>query len=81
LDAFVPAVLADTPNKEEKKLRQLLPLEYFQRPGPYLEDRDEAIRRLTPYQRLLCVTDYVSGMTDGFAVELYQRLSGIKLPT
>jgi dGTPase len=81
LDAFVPSVLTDKPNKEEKKLRQLLPLEYFQRPGPYLEDRDEAIRRLTPYQRLLCVTDYVSGMTDGFAVELYQRLSGIKLPT
>lgn len=80
LDMFVPAVLADTPDREQKKLRQLLPLEFFQRPGPYEEDRDEAIRRLSPYQRLLCVTDYVSGMTDGFAVELYQRLSGIKLP-
>ncbi|PTL76774.1 dGTP triphosphohydrolase [Vitiosangium sp. GDMCC 1.1324] len=80
LDMFALAVLADKPDREEKKLRQLLPLEFFQRPGPYLEDRDEAILRLTPYQRLLCVTDYVSGMTDGFAVELYQRLSGIKLP-
>jgi dGTPase len=80
LDLFAPAVLADTPNREEKKLRQLLPLEFFQRPGPYQEDRDQAIERLNPYQRLLCVTDYVSGMTDGFAVELYQRLSGIKLP-
>lgn len=80
LDMFAPAVLADRPNREEKKLRQLLPLEFFQRPGPYEENRDEAIRRLNPYQRLLCVTDYVSGMTDGFAVELYQRLSGIKLP-
>ncbi|HYO54806.1 dGTP triphosphohydrolase [Archangium sp.] len=80
LDMFAPAVLADTPDREQKKLRQLLPLEFFQRPGPYLENRDEAIERLTPYQRLLCVTDYVSAMTDGFAVELYQRLSGIKLP-
>ena len=80
LEMFVPAVLADEPNREEKKLRQLLPREFFQRPGEYEEDRDEAIRRMTPYQRLLCVTDYVSGMTDGFAVELYQRLSGIKLP-
>lgn len=80
LDMFAPAVLADRPNREEKKLRQLLPLEFFQKPGPYLEDRDEAILRLRPYERLLCVTDYVSGMTDGFAVELYQRLSGIKLP-
>ncbi|WPB77555.1 dNTP triphosphohydrolase [Archangium violaceum] len=80
LDMFAPAVLADSPDLQEKKLRQLLPLEFFQRPGPYLENRDEAIERLTPYQRLLCVTDYVSAMTDGFAVELYQRLSGIKLP-
>ncbi len=80
LEMFVPAVLANEPNREEKKLRQLLPREFFQRPGEYEEDRDEAIRRMTPYQRLLCVTDYVSGMTDGLAVELYQRLSGIKLP-
>ena len=27
------------------------------------------------------IADYISGMTDGFAVELFQRLSGIKLPT
>ncbi|WP_224243774.1 dGTP triphosphohydrolase [Hyalangium gracile] len=80
LDMFASAVVTDSPNKEEKKLRQLLPLEFLQRPGPHQPDRDDAIRRLTPYQRLLCVTDYVSGMTDGFAVELYQRLSGIKLP-
>ncbi|HZH77284.1 MAG TPA: dNTP triphosphohydrolase [Archangium sp.] len=80
LDMFASAVLADRPSKEEKKLRQLLPLEFLQRPGPYQEDRNKAIEPMTPYQRLLCVTDYVSGMTDGFAVELYQRLSGIKLP-
>jgi dGTPase len=80
LEMFAPAVLADRPDREEKKLRQLLPLEYLQRPGEYEQERDKAIERMTPYQRLLCVTDYVSGMTDGFAVDLYQRLSGIKLP-
>jgi len=80
LDMFASAIVTDTPNKEEKKLRQLLPLEFLQRPGAHEPDRNEAIRRLSPYQRLLCVTDYISGMTDGFAVELYQRLSGIKLP-
>ncbi|MGH9503153.1 MAG: hypothetical protein ACRD20_09910, partial [Terriglobales bacterium] len=26
------------------------------------------------------VTDYVSGMTDRFAVQLFQSLSGIRLP-
>ncbi|WP_426753709.1 dGTP triphosphohydrolase [Myxococcus sp. Y35] len=91
LDMFASAVVTDTPNREEKKLRQLLPLDLFQRPEhardarPEPASRDEAIgeavARLSKYQRLLCVTDYISGMTDGFAVELFQRLSGIKLPT
>ncbi|MFP2903761.1 dGTP triphosphohydrolase [Pyxidicoccus sp. 3LFB2] len=87
LDMFALAVVTDQPNREERKLRQLLPMESFQRPEFALEDqekppaRDAAIERLTKYQRLLCVTDYISGMTDGFAVELFQRLSGIKLPT
>lgn len=87
LDMFASAVVTDKPNREERKLRQLLPMESFQRPEFADADRekpperDAAIRRLSKYQRLLCVTDYISGMTDGFAVELFQRLSGIKLPT
>ncbi|WP_343073435.1 dGTP triphosphohydrolase [Pyxidicoccus fallax] len=87
LDMFALAVVTDRPNREERKLRQLLPMESFQRPE-FAEldqkkppERDAAIERLSKYQRLLCVTDYISGMTDGFAVELFQRLSGIKLPT
>ena len=32
------------------------------------------------YGWLLCVTDYVSGMTDNFAVDLYRRLKGISVP-
>lgn len=35
---------------------------------------------LTPYQRMMVATDFVSGMTDSFAVELYQRIRGIALP-
>lgn len=31
------------------------------------------------YQALLCVTDFVSGMTDRFAVETYRTLKGISL--
>ncbi len=31
------------------------------------------------YDRFLLVTDFISGMTDSYAVDLYQRLSGIKL--
>jgi len=33
-----------------------------------------------PYQRALNVTDYVSGMTDRFAVALFKKVTGISLP-
>ena len=39
-------------------------------------------RRPSPnsYTRLLRLTDFVSGMTDSFAVALYKKLTGISLP-
>ncbi|MDQ2695601.1 MAG: deoxyguanosinetriphosphate triphosphohydrolase [Pseudomonadota bacterium] len=33
------------------------------------------------YQRLLRITDFVSGMTDSYAVTLFKKLTGISLPT
>jgi dGTPase len=36
--------------------------------------------QLSPYARTLLATDFVSGMTDSFAVQLYQRILGISLP-
>jgi dGTPase len=33
-----------------------------------------------PYTRLLRLTDFVSGMTDSFAVSLYKKITGISLP-
>jgi len=36
--------------------------------------------QLAAYERTLLATDFVSGMTDSFAVELYQRIRGISLP-
>lgn len=35
---------------------------------------------LSSYQRALLATDFVAGMTDSYAVELYQRIRGISLP-
>ncbi len=32
------------------------------------------------YQTLLMITDYVSGMTDSYAVDLYRKLYGLRLP-
>ena len=33
-----------------------------------------------PYLRLLMLTDFVSGMTDSYAVSLYKKVTGISLP-
>lgn len=33
-----------------------------------------------PYMRLLLLTDFVSGMTDSYAVSLYKKVTGISLP-
>ena len=32
------------------------------------------------YERLLAVTDYVSGMTDSYAIRTYRKLTGTPLP-
>jgi dGTPase len=76
LDMFCEAALATKPSKQQKKLLGLLPDDQFERPN--LEPGDH--RRLARYERVLAITDYVSGMTDSFAVERYQQLSGIQLP-
>jgi dGTPase len=34
----------------------------------------------SPYQRLLRMIDFVSGMTDSYAVSLYKKVRGISLP-
>ena len=31
------------------------------------------------YERVLCAIDYVSGMTDIYAVELYKKINGISI--
>jgi dGTPase len=69
LELVVPTLLAGgiTENMSEKKLWDIIPLQF--RKGA------------TPYERLLSATDFVSGMTDTYAVTTYKRLSGIELPT
>lgn len=35
----------------------------------------------TLYERLLSVLDYISGMTDVFALDLYRKINGISIAT
>ncbi len=73
LDAFVGAIedraaRGDAAGSRSRTLLRLMP-----RPLP-----DPAA--LSPYRRALLATDFVAGMTDSYAVALYQRIRGIALP-
>lgn len=77
LDLFVEAV-EDVARADERKpssrsriLLQLVPEQFLGRDG-------RPARNL--YTRLQRITDFVSGMTDSYAVGLYKKLRGISLP-
>ena len=38
------------------------------------------LEELSDYEKIHLVVDFVSGMTDSYAMNLYQELMGIKLP-
>jgi dGTPase len=67
LGELVPAALKVSSARclHEQKLLRLLP---------------RVPNEADPYERVLRVTDYISGMTDSFAVSLYRKLRGISLP-
>jgi dGTPase len=44
-----------------------------------LPQGDAVVAQPSAYQRLLAVTDFVAGMTDTYAVEMYRRLQGVVL--
>ena len=55
----------------ERMLLKLLPTQFLAHGGE--PDAD-------PYVRLLQIADFVSGMTDSYAVDLYRKLKGFDLP-
>ena len=75
LSLFVTAVEAAAGfgrlTARERMLLQLLPEQFLGHGGE--PDTD-------PYVRLLQVADFVAGMTDSYAVDLYRKLKGIDLP-
>lgn len=59
------------PSARSKKLYELLPDKFAGKNRK--PDKSQ-------YTRLINVTDFISGMTDSFAVSLYKKMSGISLP-
>lgn len=81
LEMFINAVLSNNrsvPGTKEHKLYSLISDSYkdimYNSPSDKDENGDPGI-----YDRLLLVTDFVCGMTDSYALELFRRLNGIKL--
>jgi len=69
LSTFVPAAAADTPASPViGKTRALL------------AGRGVKLTGGSAYERILRVTDYVSGMTDRHALATFRRLTGITIP-
>ena len=54
-------------NQQKSNFEYILPAKYRPKTGASL------------YSNLMLITDYISGMTDTFATELYQQLNGISL--
>ena len=81
LDIYSTALVTDDPSRKSGNVRQLIPEHYLRRGSEKGNTRKELLAMLSPYQRLLVVADYIAGMTDGFAIDRYQKLSGIKLPS
>lgn len=66
----------DEETPKQAKLKSLLPAEF----RPTEETTDGSLSFTERYSRILKILDYVSGMTDNYAISLYRRIHGISLP-
>lgn len=66
----------DKETLQDKKLIKLLPPEYL----PTEEEKNGELKFDEIYSRYLTVLDYITGMTDNFAISLYRKIKGISLP-
>ncbi len=67
LDIFVPAIINDSPSGIEKKSLVLLPEQF------------RVSSSESSYDKVMGVIDYVSGMTDDYAIEMYRNIMGIEI--
>ena len=75
MDAVIPYDTDLPMTQVQKKLVSLISDNYKMIYSICARDRDEEERL---YLRLLLVTDYICGMTDTFAKNMYQELNGIR---
>lgn len=68
------------PKGSAKKVRQLFPEKYLVKDKDSVGSGDDMLVKLSAYERVLAMTDFVSGMTDSYALELHQTLTGVRIP-
>ena len=68
LDHFIPPIVLEEDKRKsyDKKALQLIPTQFIYNNG-------------TTYERVLGVVDFVAGMTDNFATDLYRKIKGIEI--
>ena len=68
LNHFIPPIIKEKSERKgfEKKALQLIPSQFIYEEG-------------TVYEKVLGVLDFVSGMTDNFATDLYRKIKGIDI--
>jgi len=68
LSQFIPPILKEESERKnfEKKALKLVPNQFLYEKG-------------SKYQKVMGILDYVSGMTDNYATELYRRIKGIEI--
>ncbi len=70
LAIFMDAVLNERKTALHNKSIQLISAQY-----------NLAYENVSSYEKTMGVLDFVSGMTDGFATELYRKIKGIDIPS
>ncbi|WP_373275030.1 deoxyguanosinetriphosphate triphosphohydrolase [Parapedobacter tibetensis] len=68
LEEFIPAYLKPAKTKYDTKLLALMPKQFH-------------AKQEDTYSKIQSVLDFVSGMTDLYAVELYRKIKGISFPS
>ena len=69
LQLFIPALLKKKPSHKEQKVLKLFPYQFTE-----FEQTESA------YEKVMNALDFLSGMTDEYATEIYRRLKGIVIP-
>ena len=67
LEHFVPSVLDEGKSAKFKMIKKLIPHQF----RPSAEE--------TTYEKVMHIIDFVSGMTDLYATDLYRKITGIEI--